>query len=520
MVPGKSECKSLSLAMFFQVVVFCCHILLSHFITDVCSSLAQDKQLPARFCMVAERWPPFTTEQFGELVASMVALSQALSANAKIAAAMTPGGGADRRDRGSRKLSMKPFNRVTKFAQGEAQWKEFHFDFGVLTGAEYPPLLETLKVVEQMTDETDTPMVRALDGRFRTQATWLRINKMAPHQCWNVCDLEIAEKDKLSSLSSHMHTTKVRKPIFRKWPSHLRTSYSHQQSGTKEGTGHPRSDGEYADRLDLEKVSKELYEVLVMVTEGEAKLMVKNVINNDGVLAYRRLYRHNNRRTLASVLRMIGEALQPKAVHDLKQLISKVVEWEDKRARMAAEHKETLPMISKMAALVELCPPDVHDVVYQNVDGVSEDYDKLKQRILAWAANKVANSVGPVPMDVGWVHNQEQDERVEQEDVGAVTMNTVCHGCGGCGDLKWESPTLQQNEKANRKSGYEKGKGKGKGVTDVYRGGGKGKGKGDKGAGKRRLQRNLLQVRKTRTQGRRLQDPSGHGGRVRGRGRV
>ena len=146
----------------------------------------------------------------------MMALSQALSANAQVTAAMTPGGGADRRDRGSRKLSMKAFNRVTKLAQGEEQWKEFHFDFGVLIGAEYPPLLETLKVVEQKTDETDTPMVRALDGQ-------------------------------------------------------------------------------YADRLDLEKVSKELYEVLVTITEGEAKLMVKNVLNNDGVLAYHRLYRHYNR---------------------------------------------------------------------------------------------------------------------------------------------------------------------------------------------------------------------------------
>ena len=226
----------------------------------------KNKQLPAQILHGSGAMATFTAEQFGELVASMVALSQALSANAQIAAATTSGGGADRRDRGSRKLSVKTFNRVNKFAQGEAQWKEFHFDFGVLIGAEYLPLLDTLKVVEQMTDETDTPMVRALDG-------------------------------------------------------------------------------EHADRLDLEKVSKELYEVLVTITEGEANLMVKNVINNDGVLAYHRLYRHYNRRTLARVLRMTREALHPKAVHDLKQLISKVVEWEDKLARMAAEHKETLPVI-------------------------------------------------------------------------------------------------------------------------------------------------------------------------------
>ena len=124
------------------------------------------QQLPARFLHGSGAMATFTTEQFGELVASTMALSQALSANSQVAAAMTPGGGADRRDRGSRKLSMKACNRVTKFAQGEAQWKEFHFDFGVLIGAEYPPLLETLKVVEQMPDETDAPMVRALDGEF------------------------------------------------------------------------------------------------------------------------------------------------------------------------------------------------------------------------------------------------------------------------------------------------------------------------------------------------------------------
>ena len=41
--------------------------------------------------------------------------------------------------------------------------------------------------------------------------------------------------------------------------------------------------GEYADRLDLDKkVSEELYEVVVTITEGEAKLTVKNVLNNDG----------------------------------------------------------------------------------------------------------------------------------------------------------------------------------------------------------------------------------------------
>ena len=41
-----------------------------------------------------------------------------------------------------------------------------------------------------------------------------------------------------------------------------------------------------------------------------------------------------------------------KAARDSKQLISKVFEWEDKWARMVAEHKNTLPAVCKMAAWV------------------------------------------------------------------------------------------------------------------------------------------------------------------------
>ena len=75
---------------------------------------------------------------------------------------------------------------------------------------------------------------------------------------------------------------------------------------------------------------------------------------------------------------------------------------------------------------MKLCLPEVQNMVCQNVDGVSEDRNKLKQ------------GMEPVPMDVGWVHNKEQDEHIEQDDVGAVTINTVCHGYGGYGHLKWK----------------------------------------------------------------------------------
>lgn len=42
-------------------------------------------------------------------------------------------------------------------------------------------------------------------------------------------------------------------------------------------------DTERAANMNLNKLSKELYEVLVMLTEGEAKMMVRTVRNNDGI---------------------------------------------------------------------------------------------------------------------------------------------------------------------------------------------------------------------------------------------
>ena len=70
-----------------------------------------------------------------------------------------------------------------------------------------------------------------------------------------------------------------------------------------------------------------------------------------------------------------------------------------------------------------------------------------------------------------------------------TSMNTVCHGCGGCGHLKWECPTLQRNDKATREGQGQRSHG----CLQRRR---QGKRQGRQGRRKRRLRRNLLQVRK------------------------
>ncbi len=90
--------------------------------------------------------------------------------------------------------------------------------------------------------------------------------------------------------------------------------------------------------MEFERQSQELFEVLTMITEGEAKLMARNVLMQDGIVAWQRWYRHHNWRTMARVLRMHKEAMHPKPVKDIGQLISSIVAWEDKWGRMANEH--------------------------------------------------------------------------------------------------------------------------------------------------------------------------------------
>ncbi len=51
------------------------------------------------------------------------------------------------------------------------------------------------------------------------------------------------------------------------------------------------------DYTDMDRLSHELYRWLVLVTEGEAKLLVKSGDNHDGVAAWGRMHAKFKRRT-------------------------------------------------------------------------------------------------------------------------------------------------------------------------------------------------------------------------------
>ena len=77
-------------------------------------------------------------------------------------AAQTRSAGEERGGGGLRKVSANAFSRLTKFAKGEEDGKDWNFDIADILGMECLELLQNLKVIEPMSEEM-TPKVRELD---------------------------------------------------------------------------------------------------------------------------------------------------------------------------------------------------------------------------------------------------------------------------------------------------------------------------------------------------------------------
>ncbi len=98
-----------------------------------------------------------TAADLQQLVNTMAMLAQAMTANARLAAASVPAGSGGGKAKGMRYINPKAYSRVTNMSRGEEDWKEFYFDIGVILGTESPDMLKILQAIEAKpgTDEFD-----------------------------------------------------------------------------------------------------------------------------------------------------------------------------------------------------------------------------------------------------------------------------------------------------------------------------------------------------------------------------
>ena len=84
----------------------------------------------------------------------------------------------------------------------------------------------------------------------------------------------------------------------------------------------------------------------------------------------------------------------------------------DKWTRMAKE-TPSAPILWKMAALMDLCPADVQDVVYQTIDDVHENYGS-NRRFFRGSPTRLQLRNGAVPVDIGRVGEEDSTGRVAE----------------------------------------------------------------------------------------------------------
>jgi hypothetical protein len=238
---------------------------------------------------------------------------------------------------------------------------------------------------------------------------------------------------------------------------------------------------------NVEKLSGELYDVLCQVCLGEALSVIRVVDDCRGFLAWQKLYRKYNPRTMARAIRLMGEVTSPPKVRDLSEVEGALNKWTEKVKQLSREFGEDIREGMKIAIVTSMMPPEIQDYVYTNIkEGAKAE--AMIEKIKSVVGNKVAMmGVKPVPMEVGEVVPDGAWSESWEEEVGAVGMHVQCRQCWGYGHLQRECPTKGKG----KGKGFEKGKpvqgqmakglgkaGKGPGYSDGAR---KGSGKGYQG---------------------------------------
>lgn len=127
------------------------------------------------------------------------------------------------------------------------------------------------------------------------------------------------------------------------------------RSAKPEGTDMPRTvelNPEHAERISLIQCNEELFQILALEAEGDAKLLVKSVGATENCEPGR-----SATNTTTARLHDDREVLYAR----MDEVAVAVTQWEDRLKKL--EKDGSMPDIPKVAALVVMMPPEVQGLV-------------------------------------------------------------------------------------------------------------------------------------------------------------
>ena len=134
-----------------------------------------------------------------------------------------------------------------------------------------------------------------------------------------------------------------------------------------EKSSYDGADDNLDEAEDLGKISGELYDVPSQYCTGEALSVNKGVTSFEGFLAWQKLHRKCNPKTIARAIRLMMAVTGPKQVEEIREVEAAIAAWETRARKLESEFGESLTSTMKIAIVTGMMPTSIQDYVYTNV---------------------------------------------------------------------------------------------------------------------------------------------------------
>ena len=146
----------------------------------------------------------------------------------------------------------------------------------------------------------------------------------------------------------------------------LKSKQVHEVLNTIEKKEHPITDEEM-DEYNGDDWVMELYDVLCEVLEGTALVQIQNVKDNNGLEAYRKIFRFYNPTTPAKLLKKLVDIVKPPKIEKIEEAVSMLEQWKLKVNELNRDFGEKEPPLSEkmqIAIATSMMPHDVQEIIF------------------------------------------------------------------------------------------------------------------------------------------------------------